>query len=258
MSFIMAGSAILSAGMGIGKLIKGNKQRKEAQLKEQEAQANLDRMKQEYAGMDISNPYLNMENVYEDMTVNQQEAQFAQQQQQQQQANILDSMRGAAGGSGIAALAQTMAQQEAFDWQKSAESIGKQEQDIQQKKLDEEKHIRDQEIQGEMDKRAAEEARLSTLMGWESADLERATAEKAAGKEMMMSGVGDVVGGITSAAGGIMGASKAGTQMGKGFWNPKGGEGTFKGALDPSQLAEVAKKKSHLFSDDELKELGLI
>ena len=60
MSFIMAGSAILSAGMGIGKLIKGNKQRKEAQLKEQEAQANLDRMKQEYAGMDISNPYLNM------------------------------------------------------------------------------------------------------------------------------------------------------------------------------------------------------
>ena len=43
----MAGSAIVSAGMGIGKMIQGNKQKKEAQLKEQEAQAKLDRIKQQ-------------------------------------------------------------------------------------------------------------------------------------------------------------------------------------------------------------------
>ena len=67
----------------------------------------------------------------------------------------------------------------AFDWQKSAESIGKQEQDIQQKKLDEEKHIRDQEIQGEMDKRAAEEA---LGISKEAIDIYKEQAEFLSGK----------------------------------------------------------------------------
>ena len=84
--------------------------------------------------MKFENPYENMENkykytenVYEDLTVNQQQAQFQAQQGSQQRANIMQSMKGAAGGSGIAALAQSMANQGQLQTQKISASIGMQE-----------------------------------------------------------------------------------------------------------------------------------
>ena len=67
------------------------------------------------------------ENVYEDLTVNQQQAQFEAQQGAQQRSNIMETMRGAAGGSGIAALAQTMANQGQLATQRASASIGQQE-----------------------------------------------------------------------------------------------------------------------------------
>ena len=73
-----------------------------------------------------------MENVYEDLTVNQQQAQFEAQQGAQQRANIMQSMRGAAGGSGIASLAQAMANQGQLATQRAGASIGMQESRIQQ------------------------------------------------------------------------------------------------------------------------------
>ena len=84
--------------------------------------------------MDIINPYAqltnrfaDMENVFEDLTVNQQEAQFQAQQGAQQRANVMQSMKGAAGSSGIAGLAQTMANQGALQTQRISASIGQQE-----------------------------------------------------------------------------------------------------------------------------------
>ena len=60
--------------------------------------------------IEITNPYADLqtqfENPFEDLTVNQQQAQFEAQQAAQSRANILDSVRGAAGGSGVAGLAQ--------------------------------------------------------------------------------------------------------------------------------------------------------
>ena len=67
------------------------------------------------------------ENVYEDLTVNQQQAQFETQQGQQQRANIMQQMGGAAGGSGIASLAQMMANQGQQSTQRIAAGIGQQE-----------------------------------------------------------------------------------------------------------------------------------
>ena len=97
-------------------------------------QDKLDKQKEEYKKMDIVNPYAqltnrfaNMENVFEDLTVNQQEAQFQAQQGAQQRANVMQSMRGAAGTSGIAGLAQAMANQGALQTQRISASIGQQE-----------------------------------------------------------------------------------------------------------------------------------
>ena len=65
-----------------------------------------------YAGLQnpyqgLQNPYT--ENIYEDLSVNTRSADYLREQQQQSQANIMQQMRGAAGGSGVAGLAQAMA-----------------------------------------------------------------------------------------------------------------------------------------------------
>ena len=75
----------------------------------------------------LENKFEGMENAFEDLTVNTQQAEFEAQQNQQQQANIMSQMAGAAGGSGIAALAQSMANQGALQAQKASASIGAQE-----------------------------------------------------------------------------------------------------------------------------------
>ena len=114
----------LTAASGIVSAIGGGIKARKAKEEARKAKAELEKNKRRFENLDTSNPYMNMENVMEDLTVNQQEAEFMKQQQQQNQANILQQMRGAAGGSGIAALAQTLANQGSLDAQKAATSIG--------------------------------------------------------------------------------------------------------------------------------------
>ena len=68
-----------------------------------------------------------MQNTAEDLTVNTQQAEFQAQQQQQGLANTMGSLRSAAGGSGIAGLAQAMAGQQSQNLQQASASIGMQE-----------------------------------------------------------------------------------------------------------------------------------
>ena len=60
----------VSAGVqGIGSLISGigaRRTERRAQRKERESRREMRRLKDVYANLDTSNPYLNMENVYED------------------------------------------------------------------------------------------------------------------------------------------------------------------------------------------------
>ena len=67
------------------------------------------------------------EDTVEDITVNQQQAQFQAQQGDQARANLLSNLRGAAGGSGIAGLAQALANQQQTQTQQISASIGQQE-----------------------------------------------------------------------------------------------------------------------------------
>ena len=81
-----------------------------------------------YAGLE--NQYEGMENRFEDMTVDMQAAEFQAQQGQQQRANILQSLRGAVGTSGIAGLAQSLANQGALQAQQISAGISQQERQI--------------------------------------------------------------------------------------------------------------------------------
>ena len=109
-------------------------QLKDFQAQTRTAQAAVDKQKKAYQEIDFKNPYAGMqnqfagmENTMEDLTVNQQQAQFQAQQGAQQRSNIMQSMRGAAGGSGIAGLAQAMANQGQLQTQQISASIGAQE-----------------------------------------------------------------------------------------------------------------------------------
>ena len=129
-------NVLIPAAVGF---LSASKQRraakKEADLARQERaeqQAILEKQKQEYRDIQFTNPYAGMqnqfaENVFEDLTVNQQQAQFQAQQGQQQRANIMAGLRGAAGSSGIAGLAQALANQGQLQAQQISADIGKQE-----------------------------------------------------------------------------------------------------------------------------------
>ena len=109
---------------------KGNKDDDlliDAQEEQEAQQERLDAEIKNYKSMKFENPFSNMENVYEDLTVNQQQAKFQAQQGNQQRANIMQNLKGAAGSSGIAGLAQSLANQGQIQTQRISASIGRQE-----------------------------------------------------------------------------------------------------------------------------------
>ena len=114
------------AGIG-GGIIGGGARRRE----QREARTELAEQRQAYEQFEFQDPTANMTNPFEDLTVNQQAAQFASQQQQQALAGTLSGLQGAAGSSGIGALAQAIAQQQQQGFQAAAADIGRQEQQNQ-------------------------------------------------------------------------------------------------------------------------------
>ena len=129
-TFIIGTAAVVGAVSGTMKIfeaIGANKRRRQAMKDNEKAKAKMERQRDEYMNMPVTNPYLDKENVYEDLTVNTQASEFAAEQNQQGLANTLANMNQAAGGSGIAALAQALAGQSAIANQKASISIAEQE-----------------------------------------------------------------------------------------------------------------------------------
>ena len=129
--FMESAATPIGIGLQIGTSIfaaaKAKRQQEKARKKAKKAKQALKKQMDVYKNLDTSNPYLNQENTMADLTINQKQAQFESQQFAQSQANIMGSLRGAAGGSGIASLAQSLAQQGQIAAQRSSASIGQQE-----------------------------------------------------------------------------------------------------------------------------------
>ncbi len=94
----------------------------------------LEEQKDKYRQFEFKNPYADMknqfagmENFYEDMQVDMRAANFQKEQGQQQRANIMQTLRGSAGSSGVAGLAQAMANQGQLQTQQIAAGISQQE-----------------------------------------------------------------------------------------------------------------------------------
>ena len=166
----------------------GKKRRRE----QREAKIARDKMRAEYEALDTSNLYADMENPYEDLTVNLQQAEFIKNQQQQQQANILSGLQGVAGGSGIGGLAQSLYNVSSQNTAKASASIGAQESSMNQLKAQGQARVDSFEKQGATQARALQTEKISTLFGIESQRLAEANRARAQARQAIVSGVGSL------------------------------------------------------------------
>ena len=210
---IQAGASILSG-------IFGGKRRRRAQ---REAKAARDEMRAKYEALDTSNLYADMENPYEDLTVNLQQAEFMKEQQQQQQANLLSGLQQAAGGSGIGGLAQAVAGQGIVASQQAAASIGQQEAMNKRLAAQAEGRIQAMEAQGATQARQLEADKTATLFGIESQRLAEANRARAQARQAIAGGIGSLaMMGIGGQFKGMFGGSGQ-TPISAGITNMSGG-----------------------------------
>ena len=174
---LIAGAGMFASSRAQNKMTAANARATAEELAfRKEQAAKLDKQKEIYKQFEFKNPYEDIENVFEDLTVDKQSAEFQMEQGRQQRANIMQSLRGAAGSSGIAGLAQAMAGQGQLQARQVSADISRQE---QQNRL-----LRAQGASaadmafrgGEATMQEAEMSRQSTLLGVDFAGLAGANA----------------------------------------------------------------------------------
>ena len=202
---IAAGAAVVSAGVGMYQSSKANAMAEEnmktqagqaaqARIDQQVQQKKTDKQKEIYRNVEFKNPYENIENKMEDLTVNQKQAQFQAEKGAQSRANIMQGMQGAAGGSGIASLAQAMANQGQMQSQQASISIGQQEQQNQMAERNAASKIDMLQRGGEDTLQQREMSRQSTLLGMEMGELSGARSANQQAMANQMAGENAAVG----------------------------------------------------------------
>ena len=153
-----------------------------------------------------------MENTAEDLTVSSRAAEFQMERGEQQRVNIMDSLRNVSGGSGIAALAQTLANQGVLQATQVSAQIAQQERQNQLMQAQQANQLQMAERQGmssaDMAKRGgeamlqqAEMSRQATLLG------------------VAYSGVAGANAGVQQAYANQMSAMQTSAQMQQNNWN---------------------------------------
>ena len=173
-----------------GGIIGSGKRKRE----QRQAQAGYDKTLARLENMDTSNPYANQQNVYEDLTVNTQQADMLAGQQQQALGNTMQNLQGAAGGSGIAALAQSMANQQSQNLQAATASIGQQEAGNQRLMMGQEAQMQQNMVEGDMLYRQMEASKTTGMLNRAGQRLSAANQARQQATNSIMGGVGEMVG----------------------------------------------------------------
>ena len=206
--FIGAVSLGLGVIKGASSIIGGVQERRRLRDENKLAQQQYEGMRDDIKSLEITNPYKDLpttfENTFEDLTVNQQQAQFEAQQGAQARANLLSNLQGAAGGSGIAGLAQALANQQQVQGQQISASIGQQEARNQQLAAQGAQGVQQMEQQaqtrvafGEGQRQEAEYQRGMNLLELKAGRQQAQRdfrANMQAQNQAIMGGVGDILG----------------------------------------------------------------
>jgi len=164
MSFIAVGIGLSIAGSAVG-AISANKAKKEAERREAVALEEYNRLEDTYSQLDTSNPYANMENTMEDLTIDQRGFDLAMQKHAQSQGNILQDTTETAGSSGISVVAQGLAEEGKLATESAGSTIGMQEQENQGKERSMATNLQFKEREGEVYSRSQKKDIAGTLLG---------------------------------------------------------------------------------------------
>jgi hypothetical protein len=187
-----------------GSLFGMSKRKKE----QRDAREEMRKAREAFENIEYVNPYANLENpyaenVYEDMTVNTQAADYLRQQQQQSQANIMQNLRGVAGSSGIAGLAQSLSKIAAGQAQQASAQIAQQEQANKklaaqgaQLKQKGQFGVEKMQAYGEAMRRQQENARTEALYGLSIDRTTAADKARQAARANAIAGLGSATAGV--------------------------------------------------------------
>ena len=206
--FIGAAAIGLGVIQGATTIIGARQERKRLRRENERAQRQYEGFREDLQSLEITNPYQDLpttfENTFEDLTVNQQQAQFQAQQGAQARANLLSNLQAAAGGSGIAGLAQTLANQQQLQTQQISASIGQQEAANQRLRAQGAARVQSMEqaarrtvLGGEATRQENERQRQMNLMQLKAGRQQAQRdfrASMSAQRQRMMGGVGQILG----------------------------------------------------------------
>ncbi len=193
----MAISMLAGAAGGLitaaGSLVGGRARRK----REAASKAEYDMQLQNLKDFNFENYYAGMENVYEDMTVNQDAARFQSELRDarlaQQQQNLLQAgLGGAATAQALLGATVTASRQDAAD-------IAKQEQAIQGAQLQEQSRLNMAEATGAQDVESQRYLQQQQLVNIAGTELQAARDARAAATKQLFGGLGMAFGGAMGA-----------------------------------------------------------
>jgi len=186
----------LSIAGGIGKTITGFMGMGARKKEQQRANAELAKRKAAFENLTPTNPYADLQNTMEDLTINQQQVDYETQQTAVNQANTMQALQGAAGGSGIAGLAQQMMNQGQQAAQKTAAGIGQQERANQMAAAQQAASIQSQKAQGDQWVFSQQQKKAEDLLSMAQGRKAAADEARSTAATQQMSGIGDIVGGV--------------------------------------------------------------
>lgn len=205
MKFLPAAAAIVGIGSQIYQGFAARRRRLDAQRRAGDFEKAAGEYLDQYRTEEYVNPYAGMQNVYEDMTINQQAAEFQREQAASQQAATLEQLRQVStGGAGVAALATAMTREGARQARISSADIARQEQAIQSAQLREQARIEGLQRAGEERVRQQERQRAMNLYQLEAGRGAIAQQEANLARQQQYKAFG---GAATSLIGGIAGGT---------------------------------------------------
>jgi len=192
----MVGIAVVG---GASKMIAANKERKARKREQERANREMAQQKKALQGLELSNPYADMQNTMEDLTINQQQVDYERQQMAVNQANTMQALQGAAGGSGIAGLAQQIMNQGQQAAQRTAANIGQQERANQMAKAQQAAQLQNQRAQGEQFVYNKQQENITGQLRMAAAEKAAATEGLIQANTAMWSGASEIAGGVGGA-----------------------------------------------------------
>lgn len=182
----------------MGSIVGGRKRRREEQAAQAEFQAN----KAAYQNFQFQNPYANLENTAEDLTVNQQASNFQAQQSDQALSQGLDAIVASGGGGGSA---QAIANAALQSKQNISSDLAGQESANQQLRAQQAAQNQQLEAQGADVLQQRQHQQIGEAFDLSGERLSAARAARQQATQDLIGGIGSVAGGIASGGLGDLG-----------------------------------------------------